>query len=73
MDWQLFVTSLRAFNKFVVYELAKTFLGQSSYMKRRLSAKGPKNFRQNPTILQKNLEIPQKTLKFTTKIAKIES
>ena len=65
MDWELLITSPRAFNKFVVYEVAETFNMVSRYGKEHLSSENIKNFRENSTIFEKNIERPRKTLKFS--------
>ena len=65
MDWELLITSPRAFNKFVVYEIAETFNMISSYGKKHLSSENIKNFRGKSTILKKTTEKPRKTLKFS--------
>lgn len=65
MDWELLITSPRAFNKFVVYEIAETFNMISNYGKKHLSSENIKNFRENSTIFKKNIKRPQKTLKFS--------
>jgi TolB-like protein len=65
MDWELLVTSPRAFNKFVVYEIAETFNMISRYGKKHLSSENIKNFREKSTIFKKNVERPRKTLKFS--------
>lgn len=67
MDWQLLVTSPRAFNKFVAWEVAGTFDGWLLNGEMRLSSEKNLNFRQNSTILDKTLQIPEKTLKFADK------
>ena len=65
MDWELLITSPRAFNKFVVYEVAETFNMISRYGKKHLSSENIKNFRENSAIFKKNIERPGKTLKFS--------
>ncbi len=65
MDWELLITSPRAFNKFVVYEIAETFNMISRYGKKHLSSENIKNFREKSTIFKKNIERPRKTLKFS--------
>jgi len=65
MDWELLITSPRAFNKFVVYEIAETFNMVSRYGKEHLSSENINNFRENSTIFKKNIERPGKTLKFS--------
>ena len=65
MNWELLTTSPRAFNKFVVYEIAETFNMISRYGKKHLSSENIKNFRENSTIFKKNIERPRKTLKFS--------
>lgn len=65
MDWELLITSPRAFNKFVVYEIAETFNMISSYGKKHLSSENIKNFRENSTFFKKNTEKPRKILKFS--------
>jgi hypothetical protein len=70
MDWELLITSPRAFNKFVACEIAQTLP-----RKRRYAAKVPSgNFRRpagSGTISQKIFEIPKKTLKFGSDLAKM--
>ena len=69
MDWELLITSPRAFNKFVACEIAQT-LPQA----RRYARIPSENFRRptgRRTISQKILEIPKKTLKFGSDLAKI--
>ena len=71
MDWQLLVTSPRAFNKFVIFEVGQTFQVNNSYTAARRFAKHGKNFRKNESFLEKTLEIPVETLKFTRELTKM--
>jgi hypothetical protein len=57
IGWQLLVTSPRAFNKFVVHEVAATFGQSNEYMKRTSSAKTGRNFSKKPTIFEKIFKI----------------
>ena len=72
MDWQLLITSPRAFNKFIAYEVAATLPGSERYRRLRLSSPKGSNFSRNPTVFQKSLQIPQKTLKFAEQLSKIQ-
>lgn len=67
LGWELLITSPRAFNKFVACEVAQTLPRPNHYMKLRPASEKVKN----PAISKKNLEIPQKTLKFSPELAKI--
>ncbi len=66
LDWELLVTSPRAFNKFVACEIAQTLP-----LARQYASRSSENFRRPATISGKFLEIPQKTLKFTSDLTKM--
>ena len=69
LDWELLVTSPRAFNKFVACEIAQTLPLARQYVSR-----SSENFTRpaaSETISGKILEIPQKTLKFTSDLTKM--
>jgi len=65
MSWEVLITSPKAFNKFVVFEIAQTFDMISRYGKGHLSSENMKNFREKSQILKKSYQIPLKRLKFT--------
>ncbi len=69
MNWDLLITSPRAFNKFVVHEVAQTFPSNNSYTKLTISAGSDKNFNKTPQICQNLPNFPQNSLKFTGKSA----
>jgi len=87
LDWELLITSPRAFNKFVACEVAQTLPRANHYiplgsvrtpkedaLRRRLrpSSEKVKNSTKNPPISKKNLEISRKTLKFSPELARID-
>lgn len=71
LDWELLITSPRAFNKFVAYEVAQTLPRTNHYMKRRPASENIRRPAASATISKKTLQIPQKTLKFSPELAKI--
>jgi len=71
MDWHLLITSPRAFNKFVAYEITRTFPRTGGYINSTLSSEKSENFRTKSLLLKKTLQFPQKTLEFAEKIATI--
>ena len=80
LDWELLITSPRAFNKFVACEVAQTLPRANHYiplgdaLRRRLrpASEKVKNSTKNPAISKKNLEIARKTLKFNPELARID-
>ena len=69
MDWELLVTSPRAFNKFVATEIAQTLPLAGQY-----ASRSSENFRRpaaSTTISRTIFQIPQKTLKFTSDLTKM--
>jgi hypothetical protein len=69
LDWELLVTSPRAFNKFVAAEIAQTLP-----LARQYARTSSENFRRPiaSVMISKNiLETPQKTLKFSSDLTKI--
>jgi hypothetical protein len=65
MEWEILITSPKAFNKFVVFEIAQTFDMISRYGKDHLSSENIKNFSEKPPILKKSYKNPLKMLKFS--------
>ena len=57
IGWQLLVTSPKAFNKFVVHEVAATFGQSNKYMKRVSSSESGRDFSKKPTIFEKIFKI----------------
>ena len=70
MDWELLITSPRNFNRFVVYEVSRTLPDVNRYAQ-SLSSENRFNFSAKSNILQKTLELPQKTLKFAAELTTI--
>lgn len=71
IDWELLITSPRNFNRFVVYEVSRTLPDVNRYAQSPSSSENVFNFSGKSGILQKTLEIPQKTLKFATDLTTI--
>ena len=71
MDWQLLITSPRSFNRFVVYEVSTTLPDVNRYAQSPSSSENLFNFSGKSGILQKTLELPQKTLKFAAELTTI--
>jgi len=71
LDWEILITSPHAFNKFVAFEIAQTLPNANHYQKRQPAYKNVSRPVANATISKKILQIPQKTLKFSPKLAKI--
>lgn len=71
MNWQLLVTSPRAFNKFVSFEVARTFPVRRNYMNIPVSSEKNADFSIKSKIFGKTYQVPQKTLKFAEKLTKI--
>ena len=71
LDWEILITSPRAFNNFVACEVAQTLPRANHYMKRRPASENFRRPAASATISKKTLQIPQKTLKFSPKLAKI--
>jgi len=65
MSWEVLITSPKAFNKFVVFEIAQTFDMISRYGKEHLSSEKMENFREKSQILKKSSQKPVKRLKFS--------
>ena len=72
MNWQLLVTSPRAFNKFVAYEVARTLPSSNSYMPMRTSSENNGGYIKLPLFGEKRLKIPAGPLKFVKKVATME-
>ncbi len=70
MDWELLITSPRNFNRFVVYEVSATLPDVNRYAQQP-SSENLLNFSGKSGILQKTLELPQKTLKFAAELTTI--
>jgi hypothetical protein len=70
MDWELMITSPRNFNRFVVYEVARTLPDVNRYTQRP-SSENVSDFRGKSGILKKTIEISQKTLKFAVDLTTI--
>jgi len=64
MNWRLLITSPRAFNKFVVYEVAKTLPEGNHYIRTYGSSEKSGTVRIKSAGIKKTLEIPEKLLKF---------
>ncbi len=71
MDWELLITSPRNFNRFVVYEVSATLPDANRYAQPPSSSENRLNFSGKSNILQKTLELPQKTLKFAAELTTI--
>ncbi len=71
MNWELLITSPRNFNRFVVYEVSATLPDVNRYARTPPSSENLLNFSGKSNILQKTLEIPQKTLKFAAELTTI--
>jgi hypothetical protein len=63
MDWQLMITSPRAFNQFVVHEICETF-EMINFTGRKLSSENIKNFSEKSEIRKKTFKKPEKEFKF---------
>jgi hypothetical protein len=72
MNWRLVVTSPRAFNKFVAYEVARTLPSSNTYMPLRSPSENNSGVTELPLIEEKRAKIPAETLKFGKKVATIE-
>lgn len=71
IDWELLITSPRNFNRFVVYEVSQTLPDVNRYARSSPSSENRLNFSGKFGILQKTLELPQKTLKFVAELTTI--
>jgi hypothetical protein len=72
MNWQLLVTSPRAFNKFLAFEVARTLPSSNSYMPMRTASENNNGVIELPLIEEKRAKIPAEPLKFGQKVATIE-
>lgn len=72
MNWQLFITSPRAFNKFISIEVAETFPEGNYYVRAYGRSGNGGKFGFKTRFLKKTLEIPEKTLKFVGELTTIE-
>ncbi|HIJ67095.1 MAG TPA: hypothetical protein HPP87_10650 [Planctomycetes bacterium] len=73
LDWEILITSPRAFNKFVAAEVAHTLPRQNHYATRQPVSQNTTRSEARAVISKKTLQIPQKTLKFSPNPAKIET
>ena len=72
IDWRLLVSSPKAFDKFVAFEVARTLPASPAGLNRPLSSENTKNFRKNRNISKNILENPKKLLKSSESVAKID-
>jgi hypothetical protein len=72
LDWELLVTSPLAFNKFVACEVAQTLPGTRRYVSVGESENLGRQARIG-TMSKKILQIPQKILKFSSELTRIEA
>lgn len=69
--WRLMITSPKAFNKFVVDEVAQTLPEGNPYIKQGSSSENLLNFKIESRILKKTLEMPGKALKVMENMTRI--
>lgn len=72
MDWQLLITSPRAFNKFVAFEVARTLPSSNSYMPMRISSENNGAVIRLPLIGEKRVKMSAGPLKFVKKISTMD-
>jgi hypothetical protein len=72
INYRLFVTSPRAFNKFIAYEVARTLPGLNRYMKTQTSSEKNSRVIRLPFIGEKRVKIHAGLLKFGEKVATME-
>jgi hypothetical protein len=71
LNWELFITSPRAFNKFVACEVAQTLPANGRYVSVRSSSEKVGGLGKAAMVGEKTLKIPQKTLKFGQDVTRI--
>lgn len=71
LDWQLLLTSPRAFDKFIAFEIARTLPAVPTSISGPLSSENTKNFRKISHFSKNNSQTAKKTLKSTPSAAKI--
>jgi hypothetical protein len=70
-DWQLLLTSPRAFDKFVAFEIARTVPAAGAGARSPLSSENTENFREISHFPKNKSQIAKKTLKSTPSATKI--
>ena len=71
LDWRLILTSPRAFDKFVAFEIARTLPAVPTSARGPLSSENTKNFRKISHFPKNKSQIAKKTLKSTPSATKI--